>query len=128
MAVILVVDDDADMRYLVVKRLAAEGYEVHEAVDGEAGYELAVEREPDLVILDWMMPRLSGLELCRQLRIDPALAATPVLMVTSRATPTDRDLGEAAGASSMLAKPFKSAELLAVVRELLEGPDSVQMV
>ncbi|MEM1252616.1 MAG: two-component system response regulator RppA [Cyanobacteria bacterium P01_H01_bin.21] len=117
---ILLVDDEVELTEPLGRVLQREGYVVKVAHDGETGYGLAVGGEFDLLILDWMMPGLSGLEICRQLR-DHNLA-TPVLFLTAKDTLDDRVEGLDAGADDYLVKPFELRELLARVRALLRRP------
>lgn len=122
MPVVVVVDDDPDLRTLMAMRLKASGIEVHQSGDGVAGLELIQGCRPDLVIVDWMMPGKTGIEVCREIRADSTLASTPVLMVTSRSSRDDQDLGLAAGATAVLTKPFELRSLVERVRGLLEDP------
>lgn len=123
MKTVAVIDDDDDLRMLMVMRLRAAGYEVRQSGDGVAGLELIRACRPDLVIVDWMMPGKTGIEVCRDLQVDPDLAATPILIVTARASARDRELGIAAGATSLMTKPFSLAAFVEVIDDLLE-PDS----
>jgi two-component system phosphate regulon response regulator PhoB len=116
---VLVVDDDPDVRELVALRLRLDGYEVQGEADGEAGLAAATARPPALVIADWMMPRLSGLELCRALRRDPATAAVPVLLLTARTQEDDVQRAFAAGADDYILKPFSPRELSSRVGAVL---------
>lgn len=117
---ILLVDDEVELTEPLSRVLQREGYAVKVAHDGETGYELAIASEFDLLILDWMMPGLSGLEMCRRLR-DYHLT-TPVLFLTAKDTLDDRVEGLDAGADDYLVKPFELRELLARVRALLRRP------
>ena len=117
---ILLVDDEVELTEPLSRVLQREGYRVQVAHDGEAGYELAISDDFDLLILDWMMPRLSGLEMCRQLRQHSL--TTPVLFLTAKDTLDDRVEGLDAGADDYLIKPFELRELLARVRALLRRP------
>lgn len=114
------VDDEVELTEPLSRVLQREGYIVQVAHDGETGYDLAVDGEFDLLILDWMMPGLSGLNMCRQLR-DRHLT-TPVLFLTAKDTLDDRVEGLDAGADDYLVKPFELRELLARVRALLRRP------
>ena len=116
---ILVVDDDADIRELVTMKLTSAGYDVSTAADGEAGLAALLEHQPDLVVLDWMMPGLTGIEVCRALRADPRTVNTPVLLLTARAQEADIVHGFAAGADDYVVKPFSASELAARVEALL---------
>lgn len=117
---ILLVDDEVELAEPLSRVLRREGYEVKVTHDGETGYELAVDGEFDLLILDWMMPGLSGLEMCRRLRSHQL--TTPVLFLTAKDTLDDRVEGLDAGADDYLVKPFELRELLARVRALLRRP------
>jgi DNA-binding response OmpR family regulator len=116
---VVVVDDDADIRALVSVRLSKAGYEVTVESDGEAGLATARSVQPDLVVLDWMMPGLSGLEVCRMLRDDPRTAETAVLLLTARAQEEDIERGYAAGADDYLVKPFSMRDLASRVDALM---------
>jgi len=122
MGTIAVVDDDEDMRMLMVMRLRMSGYEVRHSGNGLAGLELIRALRPDLVVLDWLMPGKSGIDVCRELRRDPELTGTPVVMVTSRSTVADLALALAAGVTFVVTKPFSLKAFPKVIRGLLE-PD-----
>lgn len=111
---ILVVEDDANLAGLIVSELRIEGYGVDLAADGIAGLQQARILEPDLIILDWMLPGLSGLDLC--LRLRRFGIETPVIMLTARDEIPDRVAGLNAGADDYLVKPFSLEELLARVK------------
>ncbi|MEO5734733.1 MAG: response regulator transcription factor [Rubrivivax sp.] len=117
MSHILVAEDQADIRDLIVLNLQSTGYEVQAVADGQAALEHETERASDLLILDRMMPRLDGLEVCKALR--QRGHATPILMLTAKSTELDRVLGLELGADDYLTKPFSMAELLARVKALL---------
>lgn len=114
---ILVVEDDPAILRGLADNLRYESYEVMTAADGEAGFQLFREQKPDLIILDLMLPRMSGYELCRALRAERVM--TPILMLTARGEEADRVLGLDLGADDYLTKPFSIRELLARVRALL---------
>lgn len=118
-ATVLVCDDEPVIRALLCATLAGEEYETVEARDGDESLELARSARPDLVILDMMMPGRSGLEVLVELRADPELGETAVLMLTARTQAADRAAVAERGADRYLAKPFSPAELLSVVEELL---------
>jgi DNA-binding response OmpR family regulator len=109
--VILVAEDDEDILELVVFDLEDEGYEVVTARDGEQAITLALERQPDLVLLDVAMPGLDGYEVTRRLRADDSTRATPVVLLTARAQVKDVILGFEAGANDYVTKPFRPDEL-----------------
>jgi OmpR-family two-component system manganese-sensing response regulator len=114
---ILLVDDEVELTDPLSRVLTREGYEVDVAYNGEEGSHLAAQRSYDLLILDWMLPGKTGLEICQQLR--HAKKATPVLFLTAKDTVDDRVQGLDAGADDYLVKPFELRELLARVRALL---------
>ena len=116
MATILVAEDERDLNGLLRRHLEDEGHRVVQAYDGSAAV-LAVQQEsPDLVILDWMLPKLDGLEVARRTR---KLSIVPILMLTARSEEIDRVLGLEVGADDYLTKPFSIRELLARVRAML---------
>jgi len=117
MSTVLVIEDDAAILRGLADNLHHEGYEVLTATTGEAGYNLQKSRKPDLIILDLMLPRMSGLELCRKLRGEGV--QTPVLMLTARSEESDRVIGLDLGADDYVTKPFSLRELMARVRALL---------
>ena len=114
---ILVVEDDPAILRGLKDNLLAEEYEVVTAADGEAGYRLLRDDRPDLVILDLMLPRMSGYEVCRKAREEGL--TTPILMLTARGEETDRVLGLDLGADDYVTKPFSVRELLARVRAIV---------
>jgi len=113
---ILIIEDDPAILKLLQRGLAYEGYQVYIATDGRSGLNLARDRHPDLIILDWMLPGMDGLEVCRRLRTGGSL---PILMLTAKDTIQDRVQGLDAGADDYLVKPFNLDELLARMRALL---------
>lgn len=113
---ILVIEDDESIVRLLKRGLTYDGYTVDEALDGESGLALALQNHPDLVILDWMLPGMDGLEVCRQIR---QAGNIPVLMLTAKDTVQDRIQGLDAGADDYMIKPFDLDELLARLRALL---------
>src|ERR1700724_4166245 len=116
MASILVVEDEAAMNDLIRAELEAEGHVVRQAHDGPSALELVKEQTPQLVILDWMLPGLDGLSVCRQLREKHLM---PIIMLTARSEEVDRVLGLEGGADDYLVKPFGMRELLARARDAL---------
>jgi two-component system, OmpR family, phosphate regulon response regulator PhoB len=116
---ILVVEDEAALQQLLAYNLERAGFEVAQAHDGEEALLLIEERPPDLAIVDWMLPQLSGLELCRRLRRKPATANLPIIMLTARGEEPDRLRGLNTGADDYVVKPFSTAELLARIRAVL---------
>src|SRR5262245_45218883 len=117
MTTVLAVEDDPAILRGLADNFSFEGYEVLTASDGETGYRLQQEKKPDLIVLDLMLPRMSGLEFCRKLRA--AGNQTPVLMLTARSEEPDRVLGLDLGADDYVTKPFSVRELMARVRALL---------
>jgi DNA-binding response OmpR family regulator len=115
---VLVVEDDVDIRDLVISLLSRAGYEVLAEDNGEAGLAAALTRQPDLVILDWMMPGRTGVEVCRAMRADPRAKNTTILLLTSRAQEADIDQGFTAGADDYMVKPFRGRELVSRVKSL----------
>jgi phosphate regulon transcriptional regulator PhoB len=116
---ILVVEDEPDIRKLVQYNLAQERFKVLEAEDGEQALKIVQRDRPHLLILDLMLPGLSGIELCRILRDRSDTARLPILMLTAKAGETDRVLGLEMGADDYLTKPFSPRELVARVRAIL---------
>jgi two-component system response regulator VicR len=125
MIIVLAIEDDPAILRGLSDNLRFEGYDVITATDGETGYHLQRERKPDLILLDLMLPRMSGFEFCRKLRGEGI--QTPVLMLTARSEEPDRVLGLDLGADDYVTKPFSVRELMARVRALLRrsqpGPD-----
>jgi DNA-binding response OmpR family regulator len=117
MTTVLAIEDDPAILRGLSDNLRFEGYEVITATDGEAGYRLQQERKPDLILLDLMLPRMSGFEFCRKLRGEGI--QTPILMLTARSEEPDRVLGLDLGADDYVTKPFSVRELMARVRALL---------
>lgn len=119
-APLLMIEDDSRLAQMVVEYLGQSGFEVTHASDGEAGLEQLQLIQPQLVILDLMMPGIDGLEVCRRIRSMPGEAArVPVLMLTAKGDPMDRIIGLELGADDYLPKPFEPRELLARVRAVL---------
>ncbi|MER3453381.1 MAG: diguanylate cyclase response regulator [Acidimicrobiia bacterium] len=116
---ILVVDDDRDICRYIEVNLTLEGYEVYVEHDGESAVATAQRVQPDLVLLDVMMPGLDGFGVCERLRADPRTANAAVIMLTARAMPADKVLGLTAGADDYVAKPFDPPELVARVGAVL---------
>ena len=121
---ILLVDDQAALTEPLHRLLTTEGYLVDVAIDGQLGCNLAIDGNYDLLILDWMLPHLTGLQICQQLRARGD--STPVLFLTAKDTLDDRVVGLDAGADDYLVKPFELRELLARVRALLRRIQSVE--
>jgi two-component system phosphate regulon response regulator PhoB len=116
---ILLVEDDANLVELIRYNLEKEGFDVVSTPDGEEALVLAEEDRPDVVVLDWMIANLSGIEVCRRLRRAPETASLPIIMLTARAEEGDRIRGLETGADDYVTKPFSPRELVARVRALL---------
>jgi two-component system phosphate regulon response regulator PhoB len=116
---ILVVEDEAALAYLLVYNLEAEGYQVEHVDNGDEAELRIAETPPDLVILDWMLPGVSGLEICRRLRARDGARDMPVIMLTARGEENERVRGLSVGADDYVVKPFSTPELMARVRALL---------
>jgi DNA-binding response OmpR family regulator len=125
MTTILLVEDAPDLARAIERELAAGGYDVLHAADGVTALTMAASRQPDLIILDWLLPKLDGLEVLRRLR---QTSAVPVLMLTARAEEADRVIGLEVGADDYLTKPFSMRELLARVHALLRRIEHVQAI
>ena len=124
MKTVLVVDDDADIRELITWKLGQAGYATLVAADGEEGLAAATAgdsegRAPDLILVDWMMPKMSGIEVCRALRDNPATARIPLILLTANAQEADVELGFAVGVDDYIAKPFSPREMLGRIQAVL---------
>jgi two-component system phosphate regulon response regulator PhoB len=126
---ILVIEDERPIREMMVFNLGRAGYQVRPAADGREARAAIADGRPDLVLMDWMLPDISGLELTRQLKRDPETREIPIIMVTARAEEDDRVTGLDGGADDYLVKPFSQRELLARIRAALRrttmGEDEV---
>ena len=129
---ILIVEDDADIAALIAHYLEKSRYSPQIVADGRKALALVRQTPPDLVVLDLMLPGLSGLDVCRAIREDPRTAAVPIIMLTARGEESDRILGLDVGADDYVVKPFSPNELMARVRALLRRtsatPDSRETV
>ena len=123
MAAILLVEDEAELARVIARELEVAGYTVRRAPNGEDALRMFGEQAPDLVVLDWMLPGIDGLEVLRRLR---QTAALPVLMLTARSEEVDRVIGLEVGADDYLSKPFGARELIARVRALLRRHERLQ--
>jgi DNA-binding response OmpR family regulator len=121
---ILIADDDPTIRSLIHMTLDTGAFEIAEVEDGVTAITRAHEFQPHLIFLDWSMPGLSGIEVCKTLRADPETAATKILILTARSQADDRLAGLAAGAADFITKPFSPLALLDKVAELL-GPEAL---
>jgi len=127
---ILVVEDEDALATLLQYNLEKEGYAVRSAGDGEEALLLVDEKLPDLIVLDWMLPKVSGIEVCRRLRQKPESRNVPILMLTARGEESDRIRGLSTGADDYVVKPFSLPELMARVKAILRraSPDRVAEV
>ena len=116
---ILVADDESHILNVVSLKLTNAGFTVFTAVDGQEALELATAQRPDLLITDYHMPQLSGLELCQRLRQNPATVGIPTIMLTARGYSLEPSDTEQNGINRMLSKPFSPRQLLATVNEML---------
>jgi DNA-binding response OmpR family regulator len=123
-AKVLIADDQPNMRQLVRLTLETGQFEILEAPDGDAALALARAEHPDLLFLDWTMPGMAGVEVCRALRDDPATAGIRIVMLTARSQDSDREHAEAMGADDYITKPFSPIQLLEKVRDVL-GPEAL---
>ena len=121
---ILVVEDEPNQVELIEFNLNSEGYEVVVARDGEEALNLAEEENPDLILLDWMLPKVSGIEVCRQLRRSKMTREIPIVMLTARSEESDKIRGLDIGADDYITKPYSIKELLARVRAAMRRPSA----
>jgi two-component system, OmpR family, phosphate regulon response regulator PhoB len=125
---VLIVEDEAPLVTMLRYNLEREGFAVDAAADGEEALLRIAERRPDAVLLDWMLPLVSGLEVCRRIRRAPATRSLPVIMLTARAEESDRIRGLDSGADDYIVKPFSPSEVVArlraVIRRAQPDPDS----
>ncbi len=119
MKTILLADDEANLRILVRTTLDDPEYCILEAADGTAALDLVRQKQPDLLVLDWMMPGINGIELAKTLRQDPSTAHIPIILLTARGQETDKAQGHSLGAYAYLVKPFSPLELRQKVQEAL---------
>ena len=124
---ILIVEDEEAIIQLLDYNLRAEGYETVVARDGEEAIEIALTAEPDAVLLDWMLPHKSGLEVCRRLRRRPETSDLPIIMLTARSEENDKLRGLDMGADDYVTKPFSPSELLARLRAVLRRTQPAQL-
>ena len=129
MPMILLVEDERDLARVITRELEAEGYQVIHATAGQEALDLHARHQPDLVVLDWMLPGLDGLEVLRRIR-EPTHqgSVVPILMLTARSEEIDRIVGLEVGADDYLTKPFSMRELIARVRALLRRIAHVQQI
>jgi two-component system phosphate regulon response regulator PhoB len=115
----LLVEDESALVELIRYNLEKEGYEIAAATDGEEALVMIDERMPDILLLDWMLPKLAGIEVCRRVRSRPATRNLPIIMLTAKAEETDRIRGLDTGADDYLTKPFSISELTARIRAVM---------
>jgi len=120
MSKILIVDDEPAIVEALSLRLGANGYEVISAADGVEGLQKARTEKPDLIILDIMLPKMDGLKVCRMLKFDEKHGSIPIILLTAKVQQLDLEQGKEAGADAYMTKPFRSDELLAKIKELLD--------
>ncbi|MEE2860490.1 MULTISPECIES: phosphate regulon transcriptional regulator PhoB [Paracoccus] len=116
---VLVVEDEGAQREVLGYNLEAEGFEVVVADNGEDALLLVQEEQPDLIVLDWMLPKVSGIEVCRQVKADPATRSIPIIMLSARSEEVDRVRGLETGADDYVVKPYSVVELMARLRTQL---------
>jgi two-component system phosphate regulon response regulator PhoB len=116
---ILIIEDEAPQREILLYNVEAAGYDAIWADNGEDGVVLAYENEPDVIILDWMMPKLSGIEACRQLRAKPSTKEIPIILLTARSEDADKVRGLEIGADDYVTKPYSLSELMARIKTQL---------
>ncbi|MEX2525742.1 MAG: phosphate regulon transcriptional regulator PhoB [Gammaproteobacteria bacterium] len=116
---ILVIEDEVAIREMLGYALMKEGYEFHEAADVEQARPITAEHRPDLILLDWMLPGMSGVDYARRLRNDPDTRDIPIIMLTARGEESDRIRGLDTGADDYVTKPFSTRELLARIKAVL---------
>lgn len=121
MTTVLVVEDSVVEREIISDVLAGSGFKVKTATDGEEALELLEQTCPDLVVLDIVIPKMNGYELCRQLRADPKTKDVPVVMCSTKNEQFDRYWGLKQGADAYISKPFQPRELVGTVKQLLRG-------
>ena len=121
MARILIVEDEPDVLLLLENRVRGAGHDVVSATNGEEGLTLVATEKPDLVVLDWMMPRRDGIDVCEEFRASDPDHQIKVLMLTARSQQSDVDRAMAAGADDYIVKPFSSRDLIERIQALIEG-------
>lgn len=123
---ILVVDDEPDVVSMLERTLRAEGFEVIAAYDGIGALDVVSSEKPDLILLDLMMPMISGYEVCEQIKANPQTQHIPVVCISSAHTPDARAQSLRAGAATLVTKPFMPNELIAQIKRHLPKPESVE--
>ncbi|MGV3733048.1 MAG: response regulator transcription factor [Microcella sp.] len=122
MAQVLIVEDEPDVLLLLENRVRAAGHDVESVTDGETAIEILAERRPAVIVLDWMMPRVSGIDVLERLRVDDPEHAVKVLMLTAKSQQSDIDRAYAAGADDYIVKPFSSRDLIERIAVLADAP------
>lgn len=116
---ILIVDDESDLVETLTFRLEASGYDIVSAHDGQEGLEKARSEKPDLILLDVMMPKVNGFQVCRELKNDEKTKGIKIVILTAKSQESDKFWGKNVGADGYISKPFEASELLAKIEELL---------
>ncbi|MBU0862411.1 MAG: phosphate regulon transcriptional regulator PhoB, partial [Alphaproteobacteria bacterium] len=116
---VLIVEDEEAQREVLAYNLEAEGFRVTRAEDGEEGLLMVSEDPPDVIVLDWMLPRVTGIEVCRRLKVDPATRGIAIIMLSARSEEVDKVRGLETGADDYVTKPYSVTELMARVRSQL---------
>jgi DNA-binding response OmpR family regulator len=129
MRTVLVIDDDSDIRELVTWKLAQAGYAILSASDGAEGLAAAIAgdsdgRLPDLILVDWMMPKMTGIEVCRSVRANPVTSHVPVILLTANRAEAEVESGFAAGVDDYIVKPFSPRELLGRIQAVLSRAEA----
>lgn len=122
MAQVLIVEDEPDVLLLLENRVRAAGHDVESVTDGDTAIEILAERRPAVIVLDWMMPRVSGIDVLERLRVDDPEHAVKVLMLTAKSQQSDIDRAYAAGADDYIVKPFSSRDLIERIAVLADAP------
>ena len=117
---ILLIEDEAELSRVIKIRLEAAGFDTISAGDGEKGLEMAHKERPDLIVLDLILPNMSGFDVCRKLKIDKEYKDIPIIVLTAKFQPNDIRFGLAMGADAYITKPYESQELLTKIREFLK--------
>lgn len=116
---LLIVEDEKDMMEMLTFRLEAAGFEVIQAYDGQEGLDKAYSQNPDLILLDLMLPRVDGYKVCRELKSDVKYRRIPIAILTARATDKEKTLGLECGAEAYIIKPFEPEALMDTIKKLL---------
>ncbi len=122
---VLIVDDEAPIREMIAVALQMAGYQCLEAENAQTAHALIVDHQPDIILLDWMMPEISGLELARRLKREPMSAEIPIIMLTARGEEDNKIQGLEAGADDYITKPFSPRELIARLKAVLRRTATV---